>query len=135
MDLIEVSPNANPPVVKIGDYGKYKYQQTKKAAKNKKTSNTLKQIRFSLRIGEHDLEIKLKKVKKFLSEGNVVRVSIFFRGREMAHKELGYQMIEKVTGLLSEDGSPDSNPVFTGRYLSVNIKPKKNKGVVNNAKA
>ena len=92
LDLVEISPNAKPPVAKVVDWGKYNYQKTKQLQKSKKNSKTfeVKQMRFSLKIGDHDLEIKLNKVKKFLDQGHKVKIVIFYRGRELAHKDIGF---------------------------------------------
>ena len=98
VDLVEISPKANPPVAKIVDWGKYQYQKMKeqqKARRNNK-ANELKQMRFGLKIGSNDLEIKLRKIRAFLSDGHKVKILIFFRGREIAHKNLGYDLIDKM---------------------------------------
>ncbi len=127
LDLVEVSPNASPPVVKIIDWGKYQYEQTKKSSKQKKSGGGIKQMRFGIRIGENDMDIKLDKIRKFLSEGNKVRISIVFRGREMAHKDLGNSLIDKIMQKLENEATIDGKPSFAGRFLSVNIKPIKGK--------
>ena len=87
LDLVEISPNAKPPVAKIVDWGKFNYQRTKQQQKNKKAVKThdLKQMRMGLKIGEHDLEVKLRKVAGFLEDGHKVKMTLFFRGRELAH--------------------------------------------------
>lgn len=126
LDLIEISPNANPPVAKIVDWGKYQYQKIKEAQKNRRSNkqSELKQMRFGLKIGSGDLEIKLRKVREFLAEGHKVRIQIFYRGREMAHKELGYVMIEKIAGLLENEAVLEHAPTMAGRNLSVVIRAK-----------
>lgn len=126
VDLVEISPNADPPVAKVVDWGKYQYQKMKEQQKNKRKNkaNELKQMRFSLKIGSHDLEIKLKKIRGFLQDGNRVKVLIFFRGREMAHKELGYDLINKVIEMLSEDAVPEQKPQMAGRNLSITLRSK-----------
>ncbi len=124
LDLVEISPGANPPVAKIVDWGKYSYQKTKQQQKNRKASKTLdvKQLRFGLKIGEHDLEVKLKKVREFLEEGHKVRLAVVFRGRELAHKELGDKMIQKILERLGEDIAVDQPPQFAGRQLTTMIR-------------
>ena len=124
LDLVEVSPNATPPVARIVDWGKYNYQKTKKEQANKKKQKNLevKQIRFGLKIGEHDLDIKLKKIRKFLEAGHKVKISAFFRGREMAHKEIGYQLLDKVTNKLEDIAVVETSPQMAGRHLSILVR-------------
>jgi len=126
VDLVEISPQANPPVAKIIDWGKYQYQKMKEQQKNRKSSkqSELKQMRFGLKIGSGDLEIKLRKIRAFLTEGHKVRIQIFYRGRENAHKELGYDMIEKIVNLLEDDAVVEQKPQMAGRNLSVVIRSK-----------
>jgi translation initiation factor IF-3 len=120
-DLVEVSPDANPPVAKIVDWGKYNYQRTKQlteraAAKSKPLR--FKQMRFGLKISEHDLLVKLRKVEQFLEAGHKVKITVIYRGRELAHKELGFQLAEKVIEHLGENISVDQAPQFAGRQLN-----------------
>ena len=124
LDLVEISPNANPPVVKIIDWGKYSYQRTKQIQKSKKASKSLdvKQVRFGLKIGEHDLNVKLKKVIQFLEQGHKVRISVVFRGRELAHKELGDKMMDKIMDRLGELAIMDQTPQFAGRQLNAMVR-------------
>lgn len=126
VDLVEISPNADPPVAKIVDWGKYQYQKMKEQQKNRKSSKTseLKQMRFGLKIGSGDLEIKLRKIRGFLAAGHKVRIQIFYRGREMAHKELGYEMIDKIVALLEEDAILEQKPQMAGRNLSIVVRSK-----------
>ena len=126
LDLVEVSPNANPPVCKIVDWGKYNYQKTKAQKKNKSKGHDLKQIRMGLKIGEHDLDVKVKKIKSFVEAGHMVKVSAFFRGREMAHKDIGYELLDKVVEKLGgEEGVVvDQKPQMTGKHLSMTIRKK-----------
>tara|TARA_B100002003_G_C13944721_1_gene458310 strand:- start:284 stop:706 length:423 start_codon:yes stop_codon:yes gene_type:complete len=126
LDLVEISPNADPPVAKIIDWGKYQYQKMKEAQKNKRNSkqSELKQMRFGLKIGQGDLDIKLRKVREFLKDGHKVRIQIFYRGREMAHKELGYTMIERIGTLLEDEAVFEHEPTMAGRNLSVVIRGK-----------
>ncbi len=120
LDLVEVSPDANPPVARIVNWGKYNYQRTKQQQKNRKSvrSTELKQIRFGLKIDEHDLSIKLNKVEKFLASGHKVKLSIIYRGREQAHKELGFKLAEKVIDKMSQCAVVDQQPQLAGRQLS-----------------
>lgn len=126
LDLVEISPTATPPVVKIIDWGKYQYQKTKELgrAKKKAKNSELKQIRTSLRIGENDLNIKLKKIHQFLASGDRVKITIVLKGREMAHKELATALMTKITTHLSETAAPDSPPQFAGRNLSITVHKK-----------
>jgi translation initiation factor IF-3 len=126
VDLVEISPAADPPVAKIIDWGKYQYQKMKEQQKNRKSSkqSELKQMRFGLKIGSGDLEIKLRKIRSFLSEGHKVRIQVFYRGREMAHKELGYDMINRIALLLEDDAVMEQQPQMAGRNLSVVIRSK-----------
>ncbi len=126
LDLVEISPNADPPVAKIIDWGKYQYQKMKEAQKSRRNSkqSELKQMRFGMKIGQGDLEIKLRKIREFLADGHKVRIQIFFRGREMAHRELGYDMINKIAGMLEDDAVLEHQPQMAGRNLSVVIRSK-----------
>ncbi len=126
VDLVEISPNADPPVAKVVDWGKFQYQKMKEQQKNRRSNKAteLKQMRFGLKIGANDLEIKLRKIRGFLSEGHKVRILIFFRGREMAHKELGYELIDRVVAQLENDAILEQKPVMAGRNLSIVIRSK-----------
>jgi len=119
LDLVEISPNANPPVAKIVDWGKYNYQRTKQLQKNRRSAKTLevKQMRFGLKIGDHDLEVKLNKVRKFLENGHKVKLVIFYRGRELAHKELGFVLAKKVIEQLGENAIVEQQPQMSGKQL------------------
>lgn len=126
VDLVEISPKANPPVAKIVDWGKYQYQKMKeqqKARRNNK-ANELKQMRFGLKIGSNDLEIKLRKIRAFLSDGHKVKILIFFRGREIAHKNLGYDLIDKMMEQLKDEVTLEQKPTMAGRNLSIVIRSK-----------
>jgi translation initiation factor IF-3 len=126
VDLVEISPNADPPVAKIVDWGKYQYQKMKEQQKNRKSSkqSELKQMRFGLKIGSGDLDIKLRKIRSFLAEGHKVRIQIFYRGRENAHRELGYDMINRIVTLLEDDAVMEQQPQMAGRNLSVVVRSK-----------
>jgi translation initiation factor IF-3 len=124
LDLVEISPNANPPVAKIVDWGKYNYQKTKQQQKNKKTSKVLevKQMRFSLKISDHDLGVKMRKVTNFLEAGHKVKITVFYRGRELAHKDLGFKLADKVIELFGETIVVDQQPMLAGKQLSFVIR-------------
>ena len=126
LDLVEISPQANPPVAKIIDWGKYQYQKMKEQQQNRKRSkaNDLKQMRLGLKIGAHDLEIKLRKIKNFLEEGHKVKIVLFFRGREMAHKELGFELAQKIITELEEEAIVEQKPQLAGRNLSIVVRSK-----------
>ncbi|HEX8390422.1 MAG TPA: translation initiation factor IF-3 [Candidatus Saccharimonadales bacterium] len=126
LDLVEISPAASPPVAKIVDWGKYQYQKMKELQKSRQKSrqSELKQMRLGLKIGQNDLDIKLRKIREFLAEGDKVRISIVFRGREMAHQELGFQMMERITEKLSEEAIVENRPQMAGRNLSVTVRSK-----------
>lgn len=126
VDLVEISPNATPPVVKIIDWGKYQYQKMKEQQKNRRKAKVseLKQMRLGLKIGQNDLEIKLRKIRKFLEEGDKVKIMIFFRGREMAHRELGFELMDRITTMLEEDAIVEQKPQMAGRNLSVTVRSK-----------
>ena len=128
VDLVEIAANANPPVVKIIDWGKYQYQKMKEEAKNRKKArekqSELKQMKIGLKISDNDLNIKVRKMREFLDDGDRVKIMIIFRGREMAHKEIGSELLNKVTGLLGEDIIIEGKPQFNGRNLSVQVRRK-----------
>lgn len=126
VDLVEIVANADPPVAKIVDWGKYQYQKMKEQQKNRKSAkaNELKQMRFGMKIGSGDLDIKLRKIRGFLEEGHKVRIQIFYRGRENAHRELGFEMIDKIMAKLEEDAVMEQKPQMAGRNLSVVIRSK-----------
>ncbi len=126
LDLVEISPNAQPPVAKIIDWGKYNYQRTKQAQKNKRSAKVseLKQMRFGLKIGDHDLEVKLRKVLQFLEAGHKVKITVFYRGREMAHKELGFQLANKVIEGFGETIVVEQKPQLAGKQLHFVIRSK-----------
>lgn len=124
LDLVEVSPNARPPVAKIIDWGKFKYQKTKEAQKSRKKSKSpdLKQLRFGLKIGQHDMDVKVRKAKVFLEEGHKVKLTAVYRGREMAHKELGFKLLERVMEQLGEIAIVDQEPQLAGKHLNMTIR-------------
>lgn len=119
LDLVEISPNANPPVAKIVDWGKFNYQKTKQQQKNKKAAKAqdLKQMRMGLKIDTHDLDVKLRKVSGFLDDGHKVKFTLFFRGRELAHKDLGFQLAEKIIQRFDDKIAVDQSPQMTGKQI------------------
>lgn len=124
LDLVEISPDAKPPVVKIVDWGKYNYQRTKQMQRNKRSAKALdlKQMRMGLKISEHDLGVKLRKVTDFLEAGHKVKITIFYRGRELAHKDLGFKLADKVISNLGETIVVDQTPEFAGKQLNFVIR-------------
>lgn len=119
MDLVEISPNADPPVCKIVDWGKYNYQRTKQLQKNRKLAKSLelKQIRFGLKISDHDLSIKMHQASKFLETGHKVKITLVYRGREQAHREIGFQIAQRVIDDFSDTIIVDQQPQLAGRQL------------------
>ena len=126
LDLVEVSPNANPPVCKILDYGKYRFEQEKKLRESKKNQKVLKlkEIRMQPKIGPGDLDTKAKHVQEFLEEGNKVKVTIRFRGRELAHTELGYDVLNEVLKRLTSAYVVEKQPAMDGKFMSMTIASK-----------
>lgn len=124
LDLVEISPNATPPVAKIVDWGKYQYQKMKEQQRNKKNarSSEIKQMRLGLKIGQNDLDIKLRKIRKFLLDGDKVKLQIIFRGREMAHPEVGQDLLGRILDQLSDVAVADNKPTMAGRNLNVIIR-------------
>jgi translation initiation factor IF-3 len=121
LDLVEISPNANPPVTKLMDYGRYKYEQAKKeneARKNQKII-TLKEIRLSPRTDEHDVEVKTRKIQEFLAEGDRVRVSVKFRGAEMRHPDIGRRLLDGIVEALKGIAVMERPPVMEGKMMSM----------------
>jgi translation initiation factor IF-3 len=129
LDLVEVAANANPPVVKIMDYGKFKFESEKKSRDLKKKQKLikLKEIRMQPKIDEHDIEFKSKHVREFLAEGNKVKVTIRFRGRELAHTELGADVLRDVLARLDGEYVIDKPPAMEGRFMSMILNPKPKK--------
>jgi translation initiation factor IF-3 len=132
LDLVEVSPNANPPVCKILDYGKYRYEQEKRSreAKKNQTVVKLKEIRMQPKIERHDMEFKTKAIAEFLGEGNKVKVSVRFRGRELAHTELGKVVLDTILKILEEKEvsyNLDRVAMMEGRMMSMIVSPGKTK--------
>jgi translation initiation factor IF-3 len=128
LDLVEISPDAKPPVAKVIDWGKYNYQRTKQQQKNKRSAKTLdvKQMRLGLKIGEHDRDVKLGKVAKFLEAGHKVKITVFFRGRELAHKDLGFKLADTIISQFGETIVVDQQPQLAGKQLSFLIRSNPN---------
>lgn len=126
LDLVEVSPETKPPVAKIIDWGKYNYQKTKQLQKSRQKSRPLdlKEMRMGLKIGDHDLSVKLRKVSEFLEAGHKVKITIIYRGRELAHKEMGFRLAERVKNELGETILIDQEPQFAGRQINFVIRKK-----------
>jgi translation initiation factor IF-3 len=129
LDLVEVAPQAVPPVVKILNYGKFKFENEKKVrdSKRKQKLLKLKEIRMQPKIDDHDLDFKSKHVKEFLAEGNKVKVTVRFRGREMAHTELGLDVLKDVLKRIEGDYVMDKAPAMEGRFMSMVLGPKPKK--------
>lgn len=119
LDLVEISPDARPPVAKIVDWGKFQYQRTKQQQKNKRNNKVqdIKQMRLGLKIGDHDLEIKMKKVRQFLDNSHKAKITIFFRGREMAHKDMGFKLAERIIDSFGDTIIIDQQPQLNGKQL------------------
>lgn len=126
VDLVEISPNADPPVAKIVDWGKFQYQKMKEQQKNRRSNkaNELKQMRFGLKIGANDLEIKLRKIRDFLADGHKVKILVVYKGREMAHREMGYELVDRMIAALEDYAVLEQKPLMAGRNLSIVIRSK-----------
>ncbi len=127
LDLVEVSPTANPPVCRIINYGKYLYQLSKRQheARKHQRSSGLKEVKFSPRTGEHDIEVKVNQMLRFLQEGSKVKATVAFKGREMAHRDLGWKLLERLIADIGEAGQVEIRPRQEGRTLSTIVAPKK----------
>ena len=125
LDLVEVAPTATPPVCRLLDYGRYKYEQTKKereARKNQKTV-ALREVRMRPKIGVHDFDAKARVAKKLLGEGDKVKVTVMFRGRENAHPELGWRLLQRMAETLSDAASLEKQPAIEGRRMDIILAP------------
>jgi translation initiation factor IF-3 len=125
LDLVEISPNANPPVCKIMDFGKYKYEQQKKAVEAKKKQKVIevKEVKFRPNIDKHDYDVKMRNVTRFLEDGDKVKVTLRFRGREMAHQELGREVLQRIAADAEDLGKVESMPKMEGRQMIMVIGP------------
>jgi translation initiation factor IF-3 len=125
LDLVEVAPSSRPPVCRIMDYGRYKYEQKKKSGKGKGHAAALKEIKLRPRTDQHDLDFKLKNARRFLTDGDKVKVTVMYRGREMVHREIGRKQLDKVVELLGPIASVENPPRMEGRFLSMILVPNK----------
>jgi translation initiation factor IF-3 len=127
LDLVEIAPMAKPPVCRIMNYGKYLYQQSKKQQEAKKHSKHImvKEIKFRPKTDEHDYQFKKKHIIRFLSAGNLVKITVMFRGRELAHKDLGYKTLDRLVEELDDLGTVEKNPKLEGRNITMTLTPKK----------
>ena len=125
LDLVEVVPNSNPPVCKILDYGKFRYQQTKKEKESRKTQHQVKvkEVKLKPNIDEHDLQTKIKRAKEFLLKGNKVKITCMFRGREMLHMDLGRKVVDRFCKELDEFAMIEAPPKMMGRILTTVLAP------------
>lgn len=125
LDLVEVAANANPPVCKIMDYGKYKYEQDqrRKESKRKASSVVIKEMKFRPKIDSHDYTTKMKHVERFLGEGSKVKLTIMFRGREMAHPDIGYKILQRVAERVADIATVESSPRQDGRNMTMVLNP------------
>jgi len=129
LDLVKIAPASNPPVCKIMDYGKYRFEQSKREKEARRNQHIVevKEIRMSPSIGINDFNVKLKNGQKFLKEGDRLKVTIRFRGREMAHTDIGEKLLKKYAEECEESGSVDKNPKLEGRHMSMFLTPKQAK--------
>ena len=129
LDLVEVAPTASPPVCRVLDYGRLKYLQGKKEREARKghKSAEVRQVRMKPRIGDHDVASKVRKLRQLLSDGAKVKVSVMFRGREITHPELGFQLLKRIAQEVQEEGKLESPPSQSGRFLSIILAPAKKK--------
>lgn len=127
LDLVEVAPTANPPVCKIMDYGRFKYEQSKRdrGAHRKTRASDLKGMRMSPKIGEHDFQVKTRQVREFLAEGHKVRVAMWFRGREMAHPRVGELLLQRLAQSVADVGGVEAAPKMEGRNMIMILTPRK----------
>ena len=123
LDLVEVAPGSRPPVCRIMDYGRYKYERKKKMGKSKGHAASLKEVKLRPRTDQHDLDFKLKNARRFLTDGDKVKVTVMYRGREMVHREFGYKQLAHVTELLSDIANVENPPRMEGRFLSMILVP------------
>jgi len=125
LDLVEVAPNAAPPVCRLLDYGKFKYEQAKKerTASKHQHHGDLREVRFKVKIGEHDMDLKVRRAERFLREGDKVKVSVMFRGREILHPEIGQGLLKRVQEQLQEVGTVEKPPTMEGRFMNMILGP------------
>jgi translation initiation factor IF-3 len=137
LDLVEVAPNANPPVCRVMDFHKYRYEQRKKGADSKKksTASSVKEVKIRSRTEAHDLAFKTAHIRRFLEQGHRVKISVFFKGREIARPELGRVTLNKMLETISDAATPEGEPRMEGRNLSVMLVPTKSGGQAPTANA
>ena len=125
LDLVEVAPAAVPPVCRLLDYGKYKYQQAKKEQEIRKSQKVslLREVRLRPKIGNHDFEAKSRTARKLLADGDKVKVTVLFRGREITHPELGYKLLQRMTETLNEEASTERQPIIEGKRMNIILTP------------
>jgi translation initiation factor IF-3 len=123
LDLVEVAPKSVPPVCRIMDYGKFKYQQSKKVqeARKKQSFIQIKEVKVRPKTEEHDLQIKIRNIRRFLEKGNKVKVSLMFRGREIAHPELAQRVMERISQSIQDIGTVETEPRLEGRFMTMMI--------------
>ncbi len=130
LDLVEMQPNAEPPVCRIMDYGKYRYDEgmRKKAARKQQQRQVVKEIKFHANVDRHDLEFKMKQMRAFIADGNKVKLTLAYRGRENAHKDLGIEVMQQVVAEMSDVAVCEQQPKVLGRLLGCLLAPKPTKG-------
>lgn len=126
LDLVEVSPSAVPPVCRILDYGKYKYEQAKKDRASKHQHHgTIREVRFKVKIGDHDMQMKIRRAERFIKEGSKVKLSVMFRGREIVHPEIGRSLLERVKEQVGDFAVIEKPPTMEGRFMNMILAPGK----------
>ena len=125
LDLVEVAPNAVPPVCRLLDYGKYKYEQAKRerVASRHQHHGELREVRFKVKISDHDMDLKVRRAERFLREGDKVKVSVMFRGREITHPEIGRGLLQRVREQLQEVAMAEKPPTMEGRFMNMILGP------------
>ena len=123
LDLVEVAPTATPPVCRIMDYGKYRYAQKKKAQESRKkvAASHLKEVKMGSQTSQHDVDFKVNHIREFLGEGHRVKVTVFFRGRQITHPELGHVMLQRVAGMITDVAVVEQSPRLEGRHMSMMV--------------
>jgi translation initiation factor IF-3 len=126
LDLVEVAAEADPPVCRIMDFGRYKYQQSKKLSESRKKTSVveIKEIKFRPKTGEHDYQTKLKHIQRFLDEKNKIKVSVNFKGREVTHSSFGHELVKRIIKDVAETGQPEQDPKLEGRQITMVLAPK-----------
>ena len=129
LDLVEITPNANPPVCRIMDFGKFKYEegQKKKQAKKNQSKVVTKEIKFHANVDENDYQLKVRNIRSFLAEGNKIKLTLQFRGRENAHRELGHEVIDRVCRDVADVANVEQEPQLMGRSINGMLGPKQTK--------